>query len=83
MGGIENGPKGVPWAQRLDLGWTIAGQMCLDRVGGPIHISARRTAVDILFALDDPRHRTIEEERPSVSLLPSEYQTVPSLFKLF
>ena len=42
----KNGQKGAPWAQRLDLGWTISGQMCLDRVGGPIHISARRTAVD-------------------------------------
>ena len=26
----RNGPKGAPWAQRLDLGWTISGQMCLD-----------------------------------------------------
>ena len=42
----RNGPKGTPWAQRLDLGWTISGQMCLDRVGGPIHISVRRTAVE-------------------------------------
>ena len=42
----RNGQKGTPWAQRLDLGWTISGQMCLDRVGGPIHISARRTAVE-------------------------------------
>ena len=42
----RNGPKGAPWAQRLDLGWTISGQMCLDRVGGPIHISVRRTAVE-------------------------------------
>ncbi|PFX27723.1 hypothetical protein AWC38_SpisGene7574 [Stylophora pistillata] len=42
----RNGPKGAPWAQRLDLGWTVSGQMCLNRVGGPIHISARRTAVE-------------------------------------
>lgn len=42
----KNGPNGAPWAQKLDLGWTVSGQMCLDRVGGPIHISARRTAVE-------------------------------------
>ena len=42
----KNGPKGAPWAQKLDLGWTVSGQMCLDRVGGPIHISAHRTAVE-------------------------------------
>ena len=27
---FRNGPKGAPWAQRLALGWTISGQMCLD-----------------------------------------------------
>ena len=40
----KNGYKGAPWAQKLDLGWTVSGQMCLDRVGGPIHISAHRTS---------------------------------------
>ena len=29
----RNGPKGAPWAQKVDLDWTISGQMCLDRVG--------------------------------------------------
>ena len=42
----KNGPKGAPWAQRLDLGWTVPAQMCLDQVGGTIHISARCTAVE-------------------------------------
>ncbi|XP_022809213.1 uncharacterized protein LOC111346173 [Stylophora pistillata] len=42
----RNGSKGAPWAQRLDLGGTVSDQMCLDRVGGPVHISARRTAVE-------------------------------------
>ena len=28
----RNEPKGASWAQKLDLGWTISGQMCLDRV---------------------------------------------------
>ena len=42
----KNGPKGGPWAQQVDLGWIVSGQMCLDRVGGPVHISAHRTAVE-------------------------------------
>ena len=42
----KNGQKGAPWAQRLNLGWTISSQMYLDRVGGPIHISAHCTAVE-------------------------------------
>ena len=42
---FKNDPKGAPWAQKLDLGWTISGQACLDREGGPIHISAHRTTV--------------------------------------
>lgn len=35
---FRNGPKGAPWAQRLTLGWTITGQMCLDLAGGPVHV---------------------------------------------
>lgn len=30
---FRNRPKGTPWAQRLSLGWTIIGQMCLDLTG--------------------------------------------------
>ena len=41
----RNGSKRAPWAQRLDFGWTVSGQMCLDWVGGSAHVSARRTAV--------------------------------------
>ena len=59
----RNGPKGAPWGQKLDLGWTVSGQMCLDRVGGPIHISARRTEVNHL-------------EEPIWSATP-QYQVVP------
>lgn len=44
---FKNGPKGAPWAQKLSLGWTISGQVCLDRVGGPVHVLTRRTAVEI------------------------------------
>ena len=48
---FRNGPKGAPWAQKLLLGWTVSGQMCLDRVGGPVHVSAC--------------HTTLEEVQPS------------------
>ena len=37
---FRNGPKGTPWAQKLSLGWTIIGQMCLDLVGGPRRCSS-------------------------------------------
>ena len=36
----RNGLKGAPWAQKFKLGWTVSGQVCLDRIGGPVHISA-------------------------------------------
>lgn len=55
----RNGPKGAPWVQRLDLGWTVSGQRCLNRVGGPIHISARRTAVEY----PDPTLKFFLEQR--------------------
>ena len=42
---IKNGPKGAPWGQKLSLGWTIIGQMCLDIVGGPAHVLACRTSL--------------------------------------
>ena len=44
---FKNGPKGAPWAQKLALGWTVSGQMCHDRVGGPVHISARSTVIQL------------------------------------
>ena len=44
---FKNGPRGAPWAQKHILGWTISGEMCLDRVGGPVHISSHRTSVEL------------------------------------
>ena len=40
-----NGPKGAPWAQKLSLGWTICGQVCLERLGGAVHVSMNKTTV--------------------------------------
>ncbi|XP_015756454.1 PREDICTED: uncharacterized protein LOC107335914 [Acropora digitifera] len=42
---FRNGPKRTPCAQRLSLGWTIIGQMCLDLAGGPTHALVRRTSL--------------------------------------
>lgn len=42
---FKNGPRGAPWAQRLDLGWTISGQVCLNRIGKPFHVSTKCTSV--------------------------------------
>ena len=42
---FRNGPKGAPWAQRLALGWTISGQMCLDFASGPAHVLTRLTSL--------------------------------------
>ena len=44
---FRNGPKEAPWAQKLNLGWTLSGQVCPDRVGGPVHVSTHRTALNI------------------------------------
>ena len=42
----RNGPRGAQWAQKLALGWTISGQVCLDRIGGQVHVTTRRTSVE-------------------------------------
>ena len=56
----RNGPKGAPWTQKQDLGWTISGQMCLDRVGGPVHISAHRTSLERLDRLVTSYPRNVQ-----------------------
>ena len=42
---FRNGPKGTPWAQRISLGWTIIGQMCLDLAGALVYVRACRTSL--------------------------------------
>ena len=39
----RNGPRGTPWAQRTDFGWTVSGQMCTSEVKGDIRTSVHRT----------------------------------------
>ena len=49
---FRNGPKGAPWAQRLSLGWTITGQVCLDLIDGPAHVLVHRISLHATNADD-------------------------------
>lgn len=40
-----NGPHSAPFAQRLDLGWVIVGDVCLGRAHRPTNVSVFRTSV--------------------------------------
>lgn len=41
----RNGPRDTPWAQRLDLGWGVLGNACLDGAHKPSEASCFRTQV--------------------------------------
>ena len=41
----RNGPRGMPWAQRTNLGWTISGQVCMSGAKGKVHASVSRTVI--------------------------------------
>ena len=41
---FRNVLKVAPWAQKVSLGWTIIGQMCLGLAGGPAHMRACPTS---------------------------------------
>ena len=68
---FRNGPKGTPWAQKLSLGWTIIGQMCLDLVGGPTHVLVRRTS---LLSASPTNSRSRMEEPQCYELVPCPNQ---------
>lgn len=40
-----NGPHDAPYAQRLDLGWVIVGEVCLGRAHKPDYVNVYRTSV--------------------------------------
>ena len=65
---FRNGPRGAPWAQKISLGWTIIGQMCLDLAGGPVHVRACRTS---LFAANS---REMSTETSNYEFLPCPNQ---------
>lgn len=58
------------------LGWTVSGQMCLDRIGEPVHVSTRCTAVQqpIVSAIDEKEKEHTKEENLRVQIL-SELRT--------
>ncbi|KAK3750317.1 hypothetical protein QZH41_010820, partial [Actinostola sp. cb2023] len=41
----RNGPRNAPWAQRLDLGWVVIGNTCLDSAHVPDNISTCPTNI--------------------------------------
>ena len=41
----RNGPRNAPWGQRLDLGWVVLGNTCLDGAHKPVAISTFKTQV--------------------------------------
>lgn len=47
-----NGPHDVPYAQKLDLGWVIVGDVCLGEYGSP-------------FLFEPSPHRCTIKERSS------------------
>ena len=74
---FRNGPKGTPWAQRLSLGWTIIGQMCLDLAGGPKHVLVRRTSL-LPANLNHPKRRMEEPQRYELVPCPNQLRVKES-----
>ncbi|XP_033111171.1 uncharacterized protein LOC117112208 [Anneissia japonica] len=42
---LRNGPDNMPWAQRLDLGWVVIGEVCVNDVHKKNGISTCRTEI--------------------------------------
>ncbi|XP_028391897.1 uncharacterized protein LOC114516570 [Dendronephthya gigantea] len=77
---VRNGPKGAPWAHRLAVGCTICGRMCVNRQGGPIHITTHRTVVrDLSNKLEDgvQVHSQTKVNHPYQTLY-TEYLSCPN-----
>ncbi|XP_078380254.1 uncharacterized protein LOC144663213 [Oculina patagonica] len=78
---FRNGPKGAPWAQRLTLGWTITGQMCLDLAGGPVHARVCRTNVHSVREIPslEPHSSQSKSERFELVPCPNRFKIMGSL----
>ncbi|EDO37863.1 predicted protein [Nematostella vectensis] len=64
---FKHGPKGAPWAQKLLLGWTISGQLCLDALstnGVQIHVHLTR--------LSSPENATHSVQSDTYSHIPGD-----------
>ena len=77
---FRNGPKGTPWAQKLSLGWTIIGQMCLDLVGGPAHVLVRRTSL-LSACFTSSKRRMVEPQRYELVPCPNQLRVKESFSK--
>lgn len=69
---FRNGPRGAPWAQRLTLGWTIIGQMCLDLAGGRVHALVRRTNVRSMNELSHWNYTLGNRRQRASNLYPAQ-----------
>ncbi|XP_078364137.1 uncharacterized protein LOC144648470 [Oculina patagonica] len=74
---FRNGPKGTPWAQKLSLGWTIIGQMCLNLVGSPAHVLVRRTSL-LSTRLASSKKRMVEPQRYELVPCPNQLRVKES-----
>ena len=74
---FRNGPKGAPWAQRLALGWTISGQMCLDFASGPAHVLTRLTSLSTVTEKEPETGSRIYELVPC----PNQIEVTDPLFE--
>lgn len=85
---FKNGPKGAPWAQKLLVGWTVSGQICLDRLGGPVHVSTHRTVwYDQTTSPTDTVHTRGPNGTSPTSIPPwhyvtSEFNPCPNKFEI-
>ena len=75
---FRNGKKkGAPWAQRLALGWTISGQMCLDFASGPAHVLTRLTSLSTVTEKEPETGSRIYELVPC----PNQIKVTDPLFE--
>ncbi|XP_033119843.1 uncharacterized protein LOC117119135 [Anneissia japonica] len=42
---VRNGPNNAPWAQRLDLGWVVVGDVCLGTAHRSMEVETYRTTI--------------------------------------
>ncbi|KAM3938230.1 uncharacterized protein RB166_011994 [Leptodactylus fuscus] len=65
-----NGPDYAPYAQRLDLGWVIIGNVCLDRTCVDSFKTYVRRDGRTTFCKPCPRHYDVKEKPPDPVQLP-------------
>ena len=69
---FRNGPRGAPWAQKLLLGWTVSGRICLDIANKPVHVKTRRTAIATDVTISKVSETNTHRRRESVQVEPCQ-----------